>query len=269
MAAWYNGNGFQYAVGLKLCYTKDIQYFISPCAIKVPMGIFNDGRYCEGNCQDCKEVIDEHSVEVTLDVNKGDGYWIEDTVFGPHSHFWMDAAHGFGQPSDEVTHWKISLEYQPKFWWPTDVPNSKQYRIESHKLKSEFDAVPKYAPINENELKHLHDVEIKTTTGTIPCNSFLLSSRSYVFTAMFASGMKEAVSKTVTIDDFNYDTIRNMIHYLHGQDLAKNDYDNELLKIADKYNIQRLKLECELRFTEELDLDNVVKIWILSHQCQA
>lgn len=141
--------------------------------------------------------------------------------------------------------------------------------MEAAALRSKVDAMPKYAPIEEDELKHLHDVEIKTTTGAITCNSFLLSSKSEVFTAMFASGMKETTSRTVTIIDFSHSSIRNMIHYLHGKDLAEKDYDGEIHKVADKYNIPRLKMECELHFAEALDLSNVLEYWILSHQCQA
>lgn len=51
---------------------------------------------------------------------------------------------------------------------------------------------------------------------------FILGSRSEYFRAMFASGMEEATSSRVVIDDCAYDAVVEMIRFLHTGTAAVN-----------------------------------------------
>lgn len=212
--------------------------------------------------EDEESSLEKDEEEVKLVPAPGPGYWNEVTVFGPGKEFYDEEI----SPED---YFDVTIEFTPKIWKPTAVSALDVCADKTSWIRSMFESMPKYDCIEESKVKHYFDVEIQTNAGVIPSSSFLLRIRSDVFTAMFAHGIKEAASKTVTIDDFNHDTVKNMIHYLYGWNLKDKDYDEELLQIADKYNKARLKMDCEMRFADSLSLDNVVKFWILAHDCQA
>uniref|UniRef100_A0AC35GEV8 BTB domain-containing protein n=1 Tax=Panagrolaimus sp. PS1159 TaxID=55785 RepID=A0AC35GEV8_9BILA len=66
----------------------------------------------------------------------------------------------------------------------------------------------------------------------------LLLSQSPVFEGMFKSGMKEAITNTLKITDFNYETVIAAVQFFNGQEFFEVLF--ELLRFADKYLIDDL-----------------------------
>uniref|UniRef100_A0AC35GEU5 BTB domain-containing protein n=1 Tax=Panagrolaimus sp. PS1159 TaxID=55785 RepID=A0AC35GEU5_9BILA len=71
----------------------------------------------------------------------------------------------------------------------------------------------------------------------------LLLSQSPVFEGMLKSGMKESITNTLKITDFNYETVNAAVQFFYGQEFFEvysfEDFF-ELLRFADKYLIDHL-----------------------------
>lgn len=253
LVSWQNPDGrHKFVQALKVCFTEDIKNYLDPCSIHVTMTRFPKS-----------DQVPRQAKLFVLDIKKAQGScWIEDMVFGPEEGFYCKRL------GPEVTY-VVLLHFRPRKWGPVSISAMNPCAKEAATLRSKFESMAKYETIDHEKASHFCDVKIKTNTGLIPCNSFLLTIRSEVFAAMFTHSTAEAASKILTIEDFDHGTISKMIQYLYGTNLDDKDYDKKLLQIADKYNIIRLKLDCEWRFAEALNVNNVVKFWILSHQCQA
>ena len=71
--------------------------------------------------------------------------------------------------------------------------------------------------------------------------------------AMFQSNMKEKEKQTVNIDDFKPTVVAEMLSFIYTGEvsshdaLSDNDIASDLLKAADKYQLDLLKNICEER----------------------
>ena len=85
-------------------------------------------------------------------------------------------------------------------------------------------------------------VQLKTLDGTVAADKESLVSKSDVFKAMFDHDSKEALSGVVEISDFSLEVVTQMARYaLHGYCSGWTKHYDQLLAIADKYNIEGMK----------------------------
>ena len=122
------------------------------------------------------------------------------------------------------------------------------------------------------KLNDLSDVKIKCQDKTFNCHELILSLRSDVFRAMFSSNMTEKTSKEIIIDDFSSDAVSKMLTFIYTGGCDVNEEPNlaeELLRLADKYNLRTLKNICLDTLQFILDIDNCVKFLIIGDMCQA
>ena len=95
----------------------------------------------------------------------------------------------------------------------------------------------------------------------VQVHKFVLSSRSPVFAAMFQSQMSENVKGEMTIDDVEKDVLKELLRYMYS---AKVDASfakfQELLIVADKYQVEELIKYCGLKLAESLNKDNAFQI---------
>src|SRR5690349_2337639 len=84
-------------------------------------------------------------------------------------------------------------------------------------------------------------------------------SQSQYFRNMFDANLDEAKSKEMTITEFSFDVIQNMIGFLYSEALELCDFKQaiELIAASDKYNIPVLKERCEDFAVAKLDKDNI------------
>lgn len=212
------------------------------------------------------DMVLTHSINVDLHTKGASKQWIEETVIGPDEGLifrnWDSACY-------ENSMFHIKVKFTTKLTQKEALDLVKPQEPEINPVKSKLQELAKFEVIDRDGLGHLTDVEIKTKDSRIPCHSFLLSQKSDVFATMLRLETKESEAKSIAIDDFESDTVDNLIKYLYGQQLQESNFDTELLRIADKYNISRLKLECEFHLVNQLSNENVADIWIHSHRCQA
>ena len=86
---------------------------------------------------------------------------------------------------------------------------------------------------------------------------------------MFSSPMEESKTSEVTIPDFSDSTVESMVSFLYSGDLPDASYDQELLKIADKYGVELLKARCEGALAKTIDDATVAGMWVLADAYQA
>lgn len=94
----------------------------------------------------------------------------------------------------------------------------------------------------------LSDVTFQCENETIPAHRLVLSSKSPVFAAMFATNMKKANEGHIKIDDMNPKTLKEFLKIFYNID--SESFNNiemirSLLAAADKYHMKFLKDQCE------------------------
>lgn len=139
------------------------------------------------------------------------------------------------------------------------------------------------------------DVELICENNTrFPCHKTILSARSDVFEAMFSH--KETVENQVNnyftsriypvqitvrfifllqknevlIDDIDSNTLSDFLEFIYTDECGGLPINaSNLLILANKYNVQRLKAMCEKAICENIDVANAADVIILAYQNEA
>ncbi|CAL8116455.1 unnamed protein product [Orchesella dallaii] len=114
------------------------------------------------------------------------------------------------------------------------------------------------------------DVTIKTNNRIFRAHKAILMTRSSVFAAMFAVDMLENEVNIVEITDFDDDIVEGMLEHLYsGETDYMNERVQELLQIAEKYNLAGLKEGCEYQLVDNLNKENAAANLILANNYNA
>ena len=109
--------------------------------------------------------------------------------------------------------------------------------------------------------KKFADVEFLIGGESVAAHRFLLAARSPVFAAMFNSGMEETQTGQVRLEDaVNLDTFRHFLHFLYTGMLEASANKEEILVLADKYQVDTLMDLCRSA-TQPIDLDEFTKVF--------
>jgi len=92
--------------------------------------------------------------------------------------------------------------------------------------------------------KKMTDVEFLVGEEAFGAHRSLLSARSPVFAGMFASGMKEAETGQVRIDDTDPKIFQCFLKFLYTGMYEPSPMDSDLLTVADKYQVETLMELC-------------------------
>ncbi|XP_071042978.1 speckle-type POZ protein homolog [Parasteatoda tepidariorum] len=114
---------------------------------------------------------------------------------------------------------------------------------------------------------HLTDVTLQCGNDVLQAHKFVLSARSPVFEAMFASPMQESRNDTVVEKDIDFCVFRAAISFLYsGQvKIASMTMAFDLLYVSEKYQIKELKGGCVDYLKSKLSQENAVKILEVSN----
>uniref|UniRef100_A0A914PF19 BTB domain-containing protein n=1 Tax=Panagrolaimus davidi TaxID=227884 RepID=A0A914PF19_9BILA len=91
----------------------------------------------------------------------------------------------------------------------------------------------------------------------------VISARSAYFEGMLKSGMKEEITNSVKIIDFNLKTVKTAIEFFYDRNIFESlNFDDafDLLQFADKYQIIDLQDKLELYFIYQLSPSTVCKL---------
>ena len=98
----------------------------------------------------------------------------------------------------------------------------------------------------------------------IPAHKFILSMRSPVFRTMFASGMAEALTNEVRIQDFDAAVVKEFLRFLYTDLCEVDKHAEQLLAAAFKYEVPGLCALCQNYLGANVRVGNVVNILYLS-----
>ena len=116
------------------------------------------------------------------------------------------------------------------------------------------------------------DVVIKCLDGSeIMTEMAVLCKQSEVFTRMFASkATKESTKGMINIDDAEPRALNQLVSYLTNNELPSNIQDDDLadlLVLADKYMIEKLKEDSAHALTLKTDLALLPTVLVVSFMC--
>ncbi|KAK0078593.1 hypothetical protein PV325_002332 [Microctonus aethiopoides] len=109
----------------------------------------------------------------------------------------------------------------------------------------------------------LSDMTIVIDEKEIPVHKIVLAVYSPVFLAMFKADMTESVNKRIVVTDIEVDIMEKVIEFMYTSVIDPIPEFNDLLSIlevADKYQIMNLKELCKELLSENITIDNVLKI---------
>ncbi|XP_014226111.1 speckle-type POZ protein A-like [Trichogramma pretiosum] len=110
--------------------------------------------------------------------------------------------------------------------------------------------------------KNFSDVVLRTANGKeIPGHKLVLATASPVFKAMFNHDMLENKSQSVDMIDISYDAAVEMLRYIYTGSVETKEYSlaAEVLAAAEKYQLEKLKNECEQILISQLSTENVIE----------
>ena len=109
--------------------------------------------------------------------------------------------------------------------------------------------------------KVLTDVEFLVAGESISAHRSLLSARSPVFAGMFASGMEEARTGQVRIDDVDPDSFRYFLQFLYTGTLVPSADKAKIFAISDKYQVETLMQLCRPS-TQSFDIEEITEAFL-------
>jgi len=105
--------------------------------------------------------------------------------------------------------------------------------------------------------RKMTDVDFLVGEETFGAHRSLLSARSLFFAAMFKSGMKEAETGRVRIEDVDPVAFQHFLKFLYTGMFEPSSIDRELFTVADKYQESTLMEMCRASIQDD-DMDDIV-----------
>ncbi|XP_043268939.1 speckle-type POZ protein isoform X1 [Venturia canescens] len=118
----------------------------------------------------------------------------------------------------------------------------------------------------------LCDVTLELGDSKIPAHKVILAAHSKVFEAMFTNPMKEQHENDIKVIDMEVEVFKEFLNYLYTGEVTDLDkMADEILAVADYYQVSPLKTICEVYMLENLCEDNAVKYIIFGDKfsCKA
>ncbi|KAL7298845.1 hypothetical protein TKK_0008584 [Trichogramma kaykai] len=116
------------------------------------------------------------------------------------------------------------------------------------------------------------DVKLITSDDNdIPAHKNILAVASPVFRAMFTHDMLENKGNSVEITDTPYNILVEMLRFIYTGDIVSTKTDTvlEILAVADKYQVDNLKIKCEKILSANLSTKNAIEILSASQKYDA
>ena len=108
----------------------------------------------------------------------------------------------------------------------------------------------------------LVDTTIKCQDKEFKVHRAILASQSPVFQGMFEADMNEKQSGVIEVSDITPEAMSDLVTYLYTGTTP--DVKSELLEVADKYQLPRLRTICENELRNGIKKTNVIKTLILA-----
>lgn len=131
---------------------------------------------------------------------------------------------------------------------------------------------PKYEKMLKDFLKlyecqDFSDITIFCKNREFKVHKQILAARSPVFNKMFSNNMKEKNTNEVHIENVTAEAMEITIKFMYSG-YAEIPYDQleEVLDLAEQYDLQDLKQFCEVKIEHNLDIEKSVKLLIMAYK---
>merc|ERR1712241_1660705 len=185
------------------------------------------------------------------DAEKKNGFE-ESTSFGPHVIKVMD--------EDMLT--RVCQKYE-KMGHTVQLKNNI---IKLNQIKSETclqeEAMNNYIT---TALEHTDVTLVSSNSQEIPCHRFILAARSPVFKKLFASQTVTPGEPIRESTDSSTEALKAMVKYLYTDTLEDGNINEDLMNLADKYELSQMKELCLPFFVKKVRGDNCLKAYIYGH----
>jgi len=109
------------------------------------------------------------------------------------------------------------------------------------------------------------DITIVCGDKTFKCHKIILASRSPVFKTMFDADMKEKEAGSVEIKNMTPEVLENMLKYMYTCEAPDIDaLTVELLAAAEQYQLDKLKILCEVKLCSKIEVVNCIELLVLA-----
>ncbi|UYV63478.1 SPOPL [Cordylochernes scorpioides] len=117
------------------------------------------------------------------------------------------------------------------------------------------------------ESKELSDVILRAENNKeIHAHKNILSARSSVLAAMFKNEMKEKKENCVDLSHIKFEILEQVIYYIYTDSCPKLiEMADKILPLANMYDLENLKIQCEKELITEVKIYTVTQILILAH----
>ncbi|XP_020160128.1 BTB/POZ and MATH domain-containing protein 2-like [Aegilops tauschii subsp. strangulata] len=121
------------------------------------------------------------------------------------------------------------------------------------------------------------DVTFSVRDQLFRAHRCVLAARSQVFKAELFGPMKESKTGHIMVDDMEPQVFEALLHFMYTDAMPDDDEDEgkivrlqHLLVAADRYGVDRLKIMCEDKLHEGIDVDTVATTLLLAeqHHCE-
>jgi len=113
------------------------------------------------------------------------------------------------------------------------------------------------------------DMMVVSSNGQeIPCHRFILSARSPVFKKLISAPRAEGEDPNTPLrimTEACTATTQAMIKYLYTDSLETQEITEDLMSVAEKYQLGQLKEQCLPSFVKKVDSENCLKMYIYGH----
>lgn len=104
------------------------------------------------------------------------------------------------------------------------------------------------------------DITLAVGEREFQAHKAILAARSDVFAAMFSYEMEESQSNRVALTDIGHDVLQEILHFIYTSKAPNLDQmAHDLLKAADKYALETLKLMCEEALIGNISIETAVE----------
>lgn len=106
------------------------------------------------------------------------------------------------------------------------------------------------------------DVQLCCDGRAFSCHKFILGARSSVFRAMFALSMRESQENHVDISDVSPKALDQFVKFIYTDNIDDTSFTvvKQLLFLAEKYDVQKLKACCMQLLYPDVTVENVCEI---------
>ncbi|XP_057318997.1 speckle-type POZ protein-like [Microplitis mediator] len=109
------------------------------------------------------------------------------------------------------------------------------------------------------------DVVITVGDKKFQAHKLILGTRSPVFDAIFSHDMKEKKENEIEIPDVDPEIFKKLLEFIYTDKVSDlDDNAEELLEVADKYQLQLLKDMCTVSLSQTIDVENAIPIMLFA-----